>query len=306
MIRYTIAICTRNRAALLDRTLRALLREVPADHSEILVVDNASTDSTAQVAQSHLVRYRCEPTLGIAHVRNHAAREALGEWLIYVDDDAVVQPGWFGAIQTAITTRTPSPFCVLGRVQLEWEGYPAGARAAWFPPEFFTLLSEYDRGETGHFLAKGDYLLTTNTAIHRQTLLGLGGFRTELGHRGKSLLGGEDNDLFDKLVAAKHPIWYEPNALALHWVPRERQTRRFLIRRVFWDGATQPLMDYGINQPRNRYLREMGRDLRRVGRITLDRWRDLFNGRIGLLGLEWIRQIGRFYMNSQLWRGRHG
>ncbi len=303
-MQYTIAICTRNRASLIGRTLDALQAQIDTDalhhQIEIIVVDNASTDSTAQLVRRRpTIRYIQETRLGIAWARNRAAREGQGDWLIYVDDDAVPVPDWLAHMRRCIEQLKPAPQCVIGKVALEWEG----GRAAWFPTAYETLLSRYDLGEEGHFVEEGGYLLTTNAAFNRQHLLDLGGFRTDLGHRGNSLLGGEDNDIFNRLIKSSSRIWYEPQATVSHWVPRVRQTRRWLFQRVFWEGATQPLLDYGIDQPRRRYVSEMGRDVRRVGRITLGRWRTLFSttGRLDLL-LEWARQIGRFWMNWNLLR----
>jgi len=85
--------------------------------------------------------------------------------------------------------------------------------------------------------------LTTNSLFHRETLLKLGGMRTDLGHKRKALIGGEDNDIFNRLIANGHSVYYQPQARVNHPVPKERQTRRFLLRRLFWDGASQPLFE---------------------------------------------------------------
>jgi hypothetical protein len=67
--------------------------------------------------------------------------------------------------------------------------------------------------------------------------------RTDLGHKRKALIGGEDNDIFNRLIANGHRVYYQPTARVNHPVPKERQTRRFLLRRLFWDGASQPLFE---------------------------------------------------------------
>ncbi len=144
-------------------------------------------------------------------------------------------------------------------------------------------------------------MLTTNTAFDREYLLRLGGFRTDLGHRGKNMLGGEDNDIFDRLMDHKSHLWYEPAAIVKHWVPLERQTFRWLINRVFWDGATQPLLDYGSGKSRIFYLKRMGQDIRHTLRLIVDelqpfriehRQRDLL--------LKIVQKGGRLWMNWQL------
>jgi glycosyltransferase involved in cell wall biosynthesis len=70
----SIAICTRNRAVLLKRTLTALLAQAqPSARLEVLVVDNDSHDQTADVVRAFAdVRYVREPQLGIANARNRA------------------------------------------------------------------------------------------------------------------------------------------------------------------------------------------------------------------------------------------
>ena len=89
----TVAICTWNRAALLDQTL-ARLREtrVPAGASwEVVVVDNDPAGSAAPVLARHAqlpgLRSFAEPERNIARARNRAVREASGRWLAFVDDD---------------------------------------------------------------------------------------------------------------------------------------------------------------------------------------------------------------------------
>jgi hypothetical protein len=79
--------------------------------------------------------------------------------------------------------------------------------------------------------------------FHRQTLRALGGVRVDLGHKRNQLIGGEDNEIFQRLVASGYRVYYQPTARVNHPVPRERQTRRYLLRRLFWDGASQPLVD---------------------------------------------------------------
>ncbi len=241
----TIAVCTYNRAALLPRALNSIsLQTLNRRDLEILVVDNGSTDQTRELVaarqlQDSSLRYVAEPTPGIAYARNRAMHEARGEYLAFLDDDAWADRGWVENLLRAIESVRPIPECVVGPVSLVWEG----KRPDWFPSRFESFLCSYDMGDAPHFLGAGGYLLTTNSLFHRETLLSLGGMRTDLGHRRNSLIGGEDNDIFNRFVANGYRVYYEPQARVLHPVPKERQTRRFLLRRLFWDGASQPLLE---------------------------------------------------------------
>jgi len=52
----SVAICTYNRAALLNRVLDSLTNQTPSNYEvEILIVDNGSTDGTSQVVNQRQV-----------------------------------------------------------------------------------------------------------------------------------------------------------------------------------------------------------------------------------------------------------
>jgi hypothetical protein len=88
----SIIIPAHNEELLLGRTLDALLTVTRAlDHpSEIIVVDDASTDRTAAIAEEHGVRVIHVNHRQIAATRNAGAREAKGDMLLFVDADTIV------------------------------------------------------------------------------------------------------------------------------------------------------------------------------------------------------------------------
>src|SRR4051812_1329005 len=96
----TVAICTWNRAALLDRTLARLrdLRIPPGLSWELLVVDNNCTDETSAVLARHAkhlpLRALHEPKQGHSHARNRAVAEARGDLLLWTDDDVLAHADW--------------------------------------------------------------------------------------------------------------------------------------------------------------------------------------------------------------------
>jgi glycosyltransferase involved in cell wall biosynthesis len=277
----TVAICTYNRSALLPKALESVASQTLAEDFEILIVDNGSTDNTREIVASWQrrdarIRYVIERTPGISHARNCAIREARGEYLAFLDDDAWADAGWLENLIAPIRSIQPAPKCVVGPVSLVWDG----KRPDWFPPRFESLLCSYRMGETSRFLKPGEYLLTTNSLFHRATLLKIGGMRTDLGHKRNVLIGGEDNDIFNRLLANGHCVYYAASANVFHPVPKERQTRRFLLRRLFWDGAAQPLFDHSPleNGTRSRPSSEFLTDAKRSARFALDILRGTIKG----------------------------
>ena len=282
MKKLSVAICTYNRAALLNRVLDSLTNQTPSNYEvEILIVDNGSTDGTSQVVNQRQVldnriRYVVEREPGIAYARNCALAEARGEYLAFIDDDAWADPDWLEGLLAPIQSVSPRPECVVGPVSLVWEG----SRPDWFPDRFESLLCRYEMGNVARFLDADGYLLTTNSLFHRETLLKLGGMRTDLGHKRKALIGGEDNDIFNRLIANGHRVYYQPTAHVNHPVPKERQTRRFLLRRLFWDGASQPLFERtsGNNERATGAWTEFYRSSRRSLRFLFETFHGLLTG----------------------------
>jgi len=98
----TVGIITRNRAADLREALESLTAQLrPAD--EVFIVDNGSTDGTAEVIESFRGRL---PIVGsflaaasIPGARNAVLDGAKHEIICFTDDDCVLEPGWLYAIE---------------------------------------------------------------------------------------------------------------------------------------------------------------------------------------------------------------
>lgn len=115
-----------NEEALLAATLASIhtaARAAQLDY-EIIVVDDASTDRTAEIARAHDAQVCVVALRQISAVRNAGARAARGEWLIFVDADTVVTPQVVSAACAAMNSGV-----VGGGANVEWEGHlPMWAR----------------------------------------------------------------------------------------------------------------------------------------------------------------------------------
>src|SRR3954454_14751931 len=90
MAKVSIVIPTRNRAELLSRAVRSVLRQTYPDW-EVLIVDDASSDDTGDVVQhicDRRVRYWRHPVNeGVAADRNTAMAHSTGRYVAFLDDD---------------------------------------------------------------------------------------------------------------------------------------------------------------------------------------------------------------------------
>jgi glycosyltransferase involved in cell wall biosynthesis len=93
MAQTSVVIPTFNRAAYVRRALESVLRQTVQD-TDVIVVDDGSTDDTRQVLSSYRdrIRYVHQPNAGVSAARNAGARLAESEWLAFLDSDDVWLP----------------------------------------------------------------------------------------------------------------------------------------------------------------------------------------------------------------------
>ncbi|MDB5718518.1 MAG: glycosyl transferase family 2 [Sphingomonas bacterium] len=236
-----IVICTHNRSAALAKVLDALaVQRAPADMSwAVLVVDNASTDDTAAVATDYRtkldLRYVLEPTLGLTHARQRGFAETTGQWIGFVDDDNLLEPGWIAAIGETIGA-FPGIGGVGGRVKLTWATRPPAAVA-----EFGFCFAEQDLGEKPREL---ESLVGAGMVLKREALCACGWAAEPLlaDRIGKSLISGGDVEMALRVRGAGYVLRYEPRAAMQHLMPAGRATAGYLLRINRSLGATSAMV----------------------------------------------------------------
>ena len=110
-MRFSVIICTRNRAASLRETLEAVFDQVPNQEIsfEVIVVDNGSTDATKPLVAEFLatlpdrhygnLKYCYESQPGLSYARNRGLEEATGEVIVFTDDDILPESIWLEQIR---------------------------------------------------------------------------------------------------------------------------------------------------------------------------------------------------------------
>lgn len=227
----SVVVCTHSRADLLPACLTALVAQA-TDAIEVLVVDNASTDGTPSVLADFPVTVVHEARLGLSHARNTGWQQARGPWVAYLDDDAVVEPGWGDALVAAVSL--PGAVAVAGRIRLAWPG----GRPGWLHPSLEPYFTCLDRGPGRSVLPGPGFPYGANMALRRADLELLGGFDPALGRTGlRSLRSNEERDVFTRLRALRDgDVVYAGGAGVAHQVDPGRARRRWLVRRAWAEG----------------------------------------------------------------------
>lgn len=296
----TVAICSHNRAAFVDKAVASLAAQTLAPRKfDVLIVDNASSDDTGAVVQRWVaadsrVRGVREDRLGLSHARNRAIAETSARYLAFLDDDAIASPRWLECLLEAFESVSPAPIAVGGPVTPIW-GAP---RPAWLVDGIRGCLTIVDWGDKPRSLdLSREYIAGANMAFERDALVAIGGFDVGLGRVGGRLLSGEEILVLRQLVRRGGIVHYDPRASVQHYVPPERLDKRWFYQRYYWEGISQAVGDVRLNglsavqrvRPALRSIYNLLRSRRWSGLFAAD------DGRRLRSRLETLRQASRIY-----------
>lgn len=232
----TVIVCTYNRCQSLHTTLESISEMIVPEalRWKVLVVDNNSTDQTREVISDFCqrfperFRYIHESQQGLSCARNTGIREADGEILVFTDDDIVVEPDWL--------VKLTSP---LGNA--EWVGVGGRVMAAndFKCPNWLSLTGNYNLGgvlalhepNVKESIASRS-VVGANMCFRAEVFQRHGLFRADLGRTGNSMIGNEDTEFSNRLIARGERLCYEPSAVVHHAIPAHRLTKKYFLR--FW------------------------------------------------------------------------
>ena len=256
-VMLSVIVCTRNRAELLRRALQSVAeQDLQSDMFEVVVVDNASSDATPNVARGFqdrmALRYVREERIGLCVARNTGWRAARGRYVVFFDDDAIARPGWLRAIKSTFERAGPSAGVVGGRVDPIWEA----SRPSWLADEIAGSLTIVHWGDDEKIIRdiRREWLVGANMALPRHLLADIGGFHPWLDRVGNNLLSSGDVFLQKEVIRRGYDCLYVPAIAIEHLVPASRLTQKWFLRRFFWQGVSDAVMQLieRVPSPRQR------------------------------------------------------
>ena len=220
----TVVVCTRDRTPQLRGALMTILA-LDYPRFDVVVVDNApATHDTEELVRRDFmdkrVRLVTEPAPGLSNARNTGLEHARGSLVAFTDDDVVVDRSWLWEIAAAFEA-APEAACVTGLVpagelRTPTQGY-FDAKVSWsrsLVPRVYSL-ADPPEGLPKFPFSPGAFGTGANFALKRHAALTLGGFDPALGV-GTPTGGGEDIDMFTRVILAGYALVVQPAAIVWH------------------------------------------------------------------------------------------
>jgi GT2 family glycosyltransferase len=235
-----VAVCTNRHSDAVRESLEALRGQVPPGRLALVLSGVGDSGYDAPLVLT-------EPRTGLSRARNRALAWAAGaDVLAFVDDDAVVDAGWYEALQRRWDEAPADVACIGGPIRPRYAVPPP----AWFSDGIAHVLTLLDRGDSVRDLDPDvEAVYGANISFRVEPLRQIGGFDPALGHSGARVFFAEEDEAQRALVRLGFGVRYVPDAAVEHVIPASRLTRGSFLKRRFAFGVA-----LGMRGGRSRWL----------------------------------------------------
>ncbi|MGB7266751.1 MAG: glycosyltransferase [Terracidiphilus sp.] len=248
----TVLLATRNRGRMLREVLEAYRRlQKPSGGWKVVVVDNGSTDETADVLASFKgilpLDAISEPRSGKNQALNTGLKLVEGDLTVFTDDDVFPSEDWLVQLREAADAH-PLFSIFGGSVVPRWEVAPP----AWIHRVIVTIPPP---GKTYEVWSGPVYTLTDqsiqggpvvpglvygpNMAIRTSILQSGVSFDEAIGPRGSSYPMGSETEILLRLSRQGNRAWYVKEAIVEHFIRKEQLQKSWVLRRAVRYGRGQ-------------------------------------------------------------------
>lgn len=242
MPKISVIVCTYNRSEFLPGCLQSLVEQaLESDFFEVIIVNNNSTDNTIEIASHFTSKYNNirmieELNQGLSHARNRGWQEAKGEYVAYIDDDALASSDWLYHIKSFID-RQPTVLAFGG----PYTSYSLVSAPDWFPADY----GSHSLGEEERPIVVGsEWISGTNMIFKKKLFYDIGGFNENLGMTGSNISYGEEINFFIKLNNRKIIIYYVPTIVVKHLIAEYKMKLSWLLLSAYKVGRCYNMTFY--------------------------------------------------------------
>jgi glycosyltransferase involved in cell wall biosynthesis len=228
----TIIICCYNSAQLLPPTIKHIAKQKNQDNIywELIVVNNNSTDDTAQVARQEWDKYGLkevklsvvnEAQAGLSYARKMGVEAASFEYIIFCDDDNWLSDDY---LQTAFRILEENP--AIGALGGRSEAIADVAFPGWWNQYISGFAVGRQATESGYIQSRkylwGAGLVSRKILLSKVFHKDFPSFLS--GRKGEELSSGEDVEICARIILMGYLLYYDGNLLLIHYITETRFT----------------------------------------------------------------------------------
>ncbi|KKS98615.1 MAG: family 2 glycosyl transferase [Candidatus Gottesmanbacteria bacterium GW2011_GWA2_43_14] len=232
---FSVVVATYNHPGILGKCLKKLVSlKFPKDEYEIILVDNnpGNPKKIPLPDNKGMPRLKTvfEGTSGLAGSRNKGIAESIGDFVAFIDDDALADENYLSVAQKTIVNHLH--VSVFGGPI-----YPfyTSKKPPWFKDEYEARFW----GDNERILKKGETFSGSNMIFRKDLFRKFGNFRTSLGMKGEELSLGEETELFSRLNKKGIQFFYIPEMKVSHLVSAYKMTVFYQLKRAYASGSSQ-------------------------------------------------------------------
>lgn len=217
-MKVSVIVPAYNAEKYIGQCIKALLNQAyRREDYEVIVVDDGSTDKTADIIKNYHIRYIHQKNQGPAAARNNGVREAKGDIIFFTDSDCIATPNWIEEMLRPF--KSPDIAAVKG-------AYLTNQK------EIIARLAQVEFEERFEMLKKAesiDMVDTYSAGFRRDIFLQMGGFDTSF-----PVANNEDTDLSYRMSKEGFKMVFNPDAIVYHL--KHPDSIKKYARLKFWRG----------------------------------------------------------------------
>lgn len=234
----SIIVVTYNRPKDVKETVDSLLNQSAKPYEMILLDDGSNPPLSEKFDAANLRMIRFDREVGVSAARNYGVKIARGEYVAFIDDDAVADSHWLEEIQKGID------------VGADVLGGPLEPLYEEKPPKW------WNEKDFGHYVSIGNApnkykdftpgIWSSNMALRKRIFGEVGYFNPKVGRQKGKLLAREDVDLINRAKEKGCRILFLPRAKVFHKVKPDRMTLQYILRWEYYMGKSYNIL-YGYH-----------------------------------------------------------
>jgi glycosyltransferase involved in cell wall biosynthesis len=238
----SVVICTYNRERHIAACIKSLLLQtINPKLFEVIIVNNVSTDNTEKIVLENIetwqkeinLKYCVEYNQGLSFARNKGVVESNGDFICFIDDDAIADKNYLKIISDFIQNK-PDLGGLGGKIiPLFIDGKPE-----WMNKFMLGVVGYVNYSDQIIELTK-KYPIGCNMVYKREILIEVGMFNVDLGRKGSSGEASEEKDIFFKVRNKGFKIYYLPDAKVQHIIESNRLTNEYIDKLAIGVGQSE-------------------------------------------------------------------